>query len=181
MKATTIKEAIQILAGTFNKDHIQTIMCKVDSVNLDDQTCDCTPIGGDNTTTIPSVALTTESNDGWLLVPSVGSTVQVTISIRNAFCFVSMFSNIDKAYLITENGIQLNDGSAGGLVKVAVLTQKVNALENMLNDLATKFNTHLHSGVTTGSGTSGPTTIPETTVIIPTQQSELENTKVTHG
>jgi hypothetical protein len=67
------------------------------------------------------------------------------------------------------------------VVKVIELTEKLNNLEQLLNDLVTKYNSHTHSGVSTGGGMSGVTTALETGTLTPTQRSEIENEQITHG
>jgi len=120
-----------------------------------------------------------------LLIPTIGSTVLVTYSKYND-PFVSMFSDIDRIYLIggnagvdiTGNVVKLNNGTFGGLVKVTELVEKLNNLENLVNDLIVKYNIHVHP--VSGASTLVPT-VPETGTLIPTIQDELENKKVTHG
>ena len=123
-----------------------------------------------------------------MLVPAVGSTVIVTYSKTNVPC-VCLFSAIDQVVIITGNSqviiqnglIQFNDGSFGGLVKVVSLVEKLNNLENLVNDLIEKFNEHVHPGVQSGPGSTGPTAALETDMLTPTEQSEIENTAVKHG
>jgi len=61
--------------------------------------------------------------------------------------------------------ITVNGGEFGGLVKIAALTNKLNALKDTVNDLVQAFNTHTHTVATTGtaaaqSGTATPVTTP---------------------
>jgi len=104
--------------------------------------------------------------------------------------FVAQFSAIDQALIISGNSqlsitdqkIQLNDGSYGGLIQIQKLITKINNLENLVNDLAAKFNTHSHIlTLTSGTGTAAPTAAPETNVLTPTQQTDIENPLITHG
>ena len=61
------------------------------------------------------------------------------------------------------------------------MVSKVNTIENKINQIISTFNTHVHSGVTTGGGSSAvtPTTISGT--LTNTVVSDLENDKVKHG
>ena len=105
--------------------------------------------------------------------------------------FIALYSDIDSAYLqvgdssieiLNDGSITLNDGSYNGLVKVADLVTKLNNLENLVNDLISKFNSHTHIlTLTSGTGTAAPTAAPETNTLTPTKQSDLENSKITHG
>ena len=83
--------------------------------------------------------------------------------------------------IIQDGLIQFNDGSYGGLVQVINLVQKLNNLENLVNDLVAKFNMHVHPGVQSGAGSTGPTVSLETGTLTPTEQADIENTEVTHG
>jgi hypothetical protein len=189
MSNRAIKDAIKQLSGTFNKDFIAFIECTVDSVDTDAQTCDCTAISGQAETAIPNVKLSAEANNGILITPTVGSTVIVGLSER-AGAFVIMYEDLDvyqiaintTAFLMNDGLIQFNDGSFDGLVKVVELTEKLNNIENLVNDLILKFNTHTHVlTLSAGTGTAAPTTTTETDTLTPTNQSEIENTAITHG
>jgi len=166
-----LKEAIRRLSGV-NDDPVTLILCTVDSVDADAYTCDCTPVSSNSDTIIAAVSLTINSCDGCLFIPVVGSNVIVGYSARG-IAYVAMFSEIES--------IQFMDGSYQGLVRVKELTEKLNNIENLVNDLISKFNTHTHTGVQTGAGTSGTTGTPENNTLNTTQQSEIENTKITHG
>lgn len=180
-----IIEAIQKIAGTLLADRVSIAACTVNSVDVATRTCDCTEITGQAGVDIPNVQIQPEVCDGILLIPAIGSTVLVTYSRYNP-PFVSMFSDVDRILLIGGNtGIDLdgdtvtiNDGSFGGLVKVAELVTKLNNLENLVNDLITKYNVHVHP--VSGASTLIPTII-ETGIITPTVQEDLENQKVKHG
>lgn len=175
-----LKAAIQHLADTHLWDKNQFVLCSVDSVNESDQTCDCTPIGGNATTSIPAVKLTAEQNDGFLLIPAIGSNVVVTYSVRNE-PYITLFSDIDKCILIAQKLVQFQDGSFGGLVKVAELTDKINKLENDLNVLKQAFTAW---AVVPNDGGAALKTITSTwsgQTIPVTSKSEIENTKITHG
>lgn len=181
-----LKQAIQQLAGTHNKDDVMSFDCTVDEVREDDFECDVTAIGGNATTKVPGVRLAAEANDGWTLIPKVGSTVTVTIT-KNGLAYVSMFSDLDKVkavinetMIVMEDGkITFNDGSFEGLVKVIELTEKLNNIEKAFNDLVAAYTAHVHSGGTI-MGSTG-TTSPFTETLTPTVQSDIENPLIIHG
>ena len=104
-----LKQAVQQLAGTHQKDWVQIIPCTVDSVDDQLMTCDVTPIGGDADTSLPSVRLNASNTDGFVTTPTVDSVVLVGITSRGV-AYVCMFSEIDS--------IQFLDGSLGGLIKI---------------------------------------------------------------
>ena len=181
-----LKQAIQQLAGTHNKDDVMSFDCTVDSVDENKFECDVTAIGGTATTKVPGVRLASEANDGFTLIPKVDSTVTVTIT-KNGLAYVSMFSDIDKVKaiindtkIVMEDGkITFNDGSFDGLVKVIELTEKLNNIEKRINEHVALYNLHVHSGGTI-MGSTG-TTSPDTDTLSPTVQSDIENPLIIHG
>jgi hypothetical protein len=177
-----IKEAIQHLAGTHNKDEIKVVQCEVESVDVDTRTCNVVTISGLATYTIENVALMSAIDDGVLILPKVGSIVSV-IHNKKGIKFVSQFSEVESIVIITgdttieikDGLVQFNDGSFDGLVKIKDLVDKLNNLENLVNQFIGLYNGHVHTsnGVVTFSVV--------TKTLTPTQQSDLENTKITHG
>lgn len=186
--ARKIGDSIRQLADTFNKDTLEIYWCTVDAVDTTNNTCDVTVISGNADIQIPGVLLSSEPNDGFVLFPSIGSTVGVALTTRNV-PFVLLYEDIDlfqvvvnMTKLIIQDGkIQLNDGSYGGLIKIVSLVTKLNNLENKVNDIISDFNSHTHTGVTTGGGTSGTTATPITGSLTPTNRSDIENDKIIHG
>lgn len=88
---------------------------------------------------------------------------------------IDSFDKVDKYYIspvtelfISSPKIQFNDGSNGGLVLVKSLVTRMNLLEQA-------FNTHVHSGVTTGTGVSAISTIQVTE----TTANEIQSTVIT--
>jgi hypothetical protein len=180
MSDRKITEAVQRLAGTQLADSVSLIPAQVLSVNIDTRTCDVTAVGGTAVTDIPGVQLMADVEDGLLIVPVIGSTVIVSYTKRNT-PFVSMFSAVQSVILATMSGVQFEDGSFGGMVKVEELIVKLNNLENLVNDLVDKFNTHTHSGVTTGSGVSAIPVIPEPNTLTLSKREDIENELIKHG
>jgi hypothetical protein len=182
-----ILRAIKDIAG--DGDPSVFIPCTVNSYNEATRTCTCTPVGGKIQSQFSNVLLMPSVDDGILYLPTAGSTVIITYS-KFQQPYVSFFSSIDKILYIVgssvikviDGTIQFNDGSFGGLTKVEVLTQKLNNLENLLNDLISKYNTHTHLlTLSSGTGTAAPTETIETNTLTPTQQTDIENSLITHG
>jgi hypothetical protein len=183
MSDRSIITAIQKISGTFTEDRVKMMVGTVDSIEGNTCTCiisDQMPLSG--------VQLQAAVCDGWLLVPSIGSTVVIMYSTRND-PFIALYSDIDRAYLqvgnssielLKDGSITLNDGSDGGLVKGSPLVQKLNNLENKVNDLITTFNSHTHGVVAVGSPTS-VTTTPISGSLTPTTTSDIESQKITYG
>lgn len=183
-----IIESIKKIAGRQLTDEVFLIPCEVESVDIGTRSCVCRTIGGEAESELPDVQLMTSVDDGFLLVPVVGSTVLVIHSKRH-FPAIVLFSAIEQILIVTgdstlmmKDGLaQFNDGGFGGLIKIEDLVKKLNNIENLLNNLITKFNSHTHTGVSAGGGTSGPTAATESNHLTPTTQDELENKLITHG
>lgn len=171
MSDRNIQEAIQILSGTHLSDKLYFIDAEVKSVDEQDRSCVVIALSG-KVGSEYTVRLMASVDDGILAVPAVGSTVIVSGSDFTTGAIVQ-YSEIEK--------IIFRGGDLGGLVKVIELTEKLNNLEELLNNLITKYNTHTHAGVTSGGSSTAVTSAIETGTITPTQQAEIENDKITHG
>ena len=113
-----------------------------------------------------------ETDYNFALIPKVGSVVSVgLLDDTNGILLLS--AEVDEIYL---RGIQ-----HGGLVKVSELVDKLNNLENKVNSLISSYNTHVHTGVTTGPGSSAVTPSIITGTLTPTIIADIENDKVKHG
>lgn len=179
---------IQQAAGTYGADPVRMMKCTVDSVDAAKRLCMVSPIN-DNMESFRAY-LMAQVDDGVLILPKVGSTVKVLFSNMNAPTVIQ-FSSIDKVFIVTgdstllvyADGLELYGNNFGGLVKVEALVQKINALENIINNLMTSVTsvptpgtladaTTLKAGILTGLGSGIPAI---------TNRSQLENTKVQHG
>jgi hypothetical protein len=201
-----IIEAIQRMTGTQLSDNVRLLSANVDSVDEAKRTCIVTTVSSQGSVTIENVQLMASIDDGFLLMPAVDSTVIIAYSTYNQ-PFVALFSGVAKVMMvagennaslqmdddgllldiadtkvnISDGEIKMNDGAMGGLVKVIELTQKLNALENKVNALLAAYNSHVHSGVTTGPGSSGPTPTQVSGTLTPTQRADIENDKIVQG
>lgn len=70
------------------------------------------------------------------------------------------------------DSVILNTGENGGVINIFQLTEKLNQTIRELEQLRSMFNSHVHSGVTTGPGSSGPTV---TQVIKPFSQFVVDD------
>lgn len=168
MSDFNIISVIQNLSGNQNEDKVRLLQCTVNSVDLANRTAHVTTITGQSTLDF-DVQLQAGIADGLIIEPLVNSMVYVLMS-KYTLPFIVQYSDIVS---LSINGIEF-----GGLVKVIELTNKLNALENIVNDLILKFNTHTH--IAAGTPTS-ITSVIETNNLTPTQQSEIENTVIKHG
>lgn len=172
-------------------DNASMVMCEVVSVDEAKRTCNVTTISNDVELEIPDVMLQASVDNGFIIVPSVGSNVIILNQEKIHPCVV-MYSSVSKVLAIQPLW-QFNKGDNAGMVKVIELTQKLNAVENDLNNLKLLLQTMVNAML---SATSGAPTSPvlnsvlsgyfspllpyTTQVITPTTQTEIEDTKITH-
>jgi len=144
-------------------------VCTVDSVDLVNLTCYCIPINDD--ADITEVRLMANIDNGFLLIPEVNSIVVVSF-LSDSSAYVSLVSKVSE--------IQLNGTNYDGLVRVQELTDKLNNLENKLNDLITACSSQV---VTLAPSGTFPldSFFTSVTPLIPTQQIEIENQTVKQG
>jgi hypothetical protein len=181
-----IIEAVQKLTGTQLNDNVKLLAATVDSVDESTRTCIVTTVSSQGSITIENVQLMASVDDGFLLIPVIGSTVLVSYSTYNQ-PFVTMFSELAKVAMVvgdtlltmTSDLLQFNDGALGGLVKVVDLVSRMNLIENKVNDLIGKYNGHTHLlTLSSGTGTAATTTSQETGTLTPTGRADIENDKI---
>ncbi len=111
-------------------EEIYGIIAEVEDVDVDEMTCDVSPLNGD--ADIIGVKLKTGAKtSGILLVPKIGSLVIVNMLTKEDG-FVAMFSEIDQA-LINIEDIQFNGGANGGLIKIAALQTQIAKITAFMN------------------------------------------------
>lgn len=188
MSDRAIQTAVQKLAGTFKADICKMYTGSIVSVDENASTCSVRVLLGNEDVIITNVLLQAAICDGLQVIPSIDSDVLIIGSTYNPY-FVACFSDIDKLYLQVgdssltlydkkqsgEQIVILNDGSYGGLVKVADLVTRLNKVEDALKQHILSFNTHVHA-----SNGLPPATL-DNQVVTNTQRSDIENKEVTHG
>lgn len=78
------------------------------------------------------------------------------------------------------NQVRINSGNNGGVINIEDITNKLNQLVKELEQLKTDYNTHTHTGVTTGPGTTAPPVMPHNNTFSTFNKSDYEDTKFTH-
>lgn len=163
-----IKKAIKGLSET--GDEVYSILCTVKSVDLTAKTCYCLPVSGD--ADITDVSLIVNAQTGFMIIPTVGSKVLVTMQ-NESTGYVGMYSQIDF--------IHLNGDNYGGLVKIADLVSKLNATENKINALISAMSSWV---VVPNDGGAALKTIAASfyaTSLTVTTQASIENSTTKHG
>jgi hypothetical protein len=158
---------------------IYSIICEVTELNETERTVDVAPLNGDAEIFGVRLQSAISLNNGFVIFPKIGSVVIVTF-LNKLTGYVSTFSEIDKIYIDSENEIIFNDGSNDGIVKVSPLVNKLNTIENNINQLKSLFSAWVP--VPSDGGASLKTFVSAwfSAQISPTQQTEIENDKIKH-
>lgn len=133
-----------------------------------------------------------EGDKGIVIIPKKDSFVLVTFMDKN-HAFVSATSEIEKVIVdfpeltgtveeinIKDTEIVLNDGNNKGIVKVVELTQKLNALENLVNNILTALKSTTIPLAPSGSYPFAPLYAAMNNISPVTSQSDIENDKIKH-
>lgn len=176
------------------------LVCTVDEIDKAARTIDCTPINEG----APLLGVNLQANQGadfgLCLFPEKGSFVVVGFVADGAAGVVLLTEKIESAEIVigdtsavmdadglridTENmsahinreNIIFNGGDLNGLVVIQKLTDKLNELKDTVNDLITKYNTHVHVCAAPGSPCK-PVDVPAQTAKA-FNKSDYENTKI---
>ncbi|MCF0184088.1 MAG: hypothetical protein HUK01_07120 [Bacteroidaceae bacterium] len=138
---SNIKELIRQLAQHGTSQSV--FVGKVTAVDRQARTCDVEPIDEDAPVPAVNLQANQESGLGVVMTPRVGSYVVVAMLGGYASGVVVLTEDIErldvkigqKTVAVSEDGIVMNGGDMGGMVKIQELTQKLNNLENDINTL----------------------------------------------
>jgi len=156
-------------SGIDNPHSIVGSIVSIDSAN----TCTIQP-QDTNRTVIQNVLLTSDSGVAPTYVPAIGTQVIVSLFGPNSG-FLAQHGAVQSVALA------VGTSNYGGLVKVTDVVSRLNKIENKVNDIISKYNTHTHAGVTSGGAVTAVPTPLEVGTLTPTVNSDIENTVVTHG
>ena len=165
-------------------------ICTVHSVNEEARTVDCSPL--DESAPLLGVNLQANQNgtDGLTAFPAKGSFVVVAF-LNPAAAVVVLTEKVDKVVVKigditaehTADGVIYNGGKLGGMIAIQKLTDKINALKDTLNDLISKYNSHIHTTTATvGTGAAGviAKTTSAATAAAAFKKDDYEDPKVKH-
>lgn len=93
---------------------------------------------------------------------------------------ITLKSGDDTSAELTATGIILNGGSFGGMVKVEQLTERINAIENDINQLKTVFSGWVPVPQDGGAALSAASVAWAGSLLTLTGRSDVENEKVKH-
>lgn len=181
------------------------LVCTVDEVDKTARTIDCTPINEGAPLLGVNLQANQEADFGLCLFPEKGSFVVVGFVADGAAGVVLLTEKIESAEIviggtsavldadgvrintekmsahINRENIIFNGGGLDGLVVIQKLTDKLNELKDTVNDLITKYNSHIHT--TTATVGTGPVGVISPTTSTATAakafvKSDYENIKI---
>lgn len=202
---SNIKEAIRQLAQGGRQT--VSLVCQVDAVDKTARTVDCTPL--DESAPLLGVNLQANQGSGFGMVafPRVGSFVVVGFVADGSAGVVLLTDDVESIEAVisestarivadeegvrvrmgdatsaelTDEGVILNGGSFGGMVKVGQLTERLNVIENDINELKNIFSAWVAVPQDGGAALSALTMNWAGSLLTPTQRSDYENEKVKH-
>ena len=147
-----IKDVLDTLMKQhLNKHEIYSVVCNVDSVDLGNRSCICTPVNGGAEIQDVRIQASIGGTTGLFIEPVVDSKVVVTF-LSKEIGFVSLFTDIENVYLDFNSQVIFNGGANGAMVKIDDLVYRMNLIENKINTMIGAFAAHVH--VETGGSTS---------------------------
>ena len=180
MSDRSIREAVIKMTGGHKVDQVTYVNAVVNSVDIKGRACGCTVVEGHTEYELPTVKLMAVVDDGILVEPVIGSIVKIIFS-ELIEPFVAQYSEIETITIDARQTIKFNDGTFGGVVKVAELVQKLNELENDLNTLKAAIASWTPVPSDGGAALKGVITNWSAQSLPVTAVNDIENTMVTHG
>ena len=166
--------------------NIEAQLCTVTAVDAAARTVDCEPLDE----SAPLLGVNLQANQGltsgMVLIPKVGSYVIVALMNDGVNGCVIATEEVERMELVigearvevTEDGIVLNGGALGGLVKVEALTSRINNIENDLNTLKEVFAKWVPAPQDGGAALKGVISSWASETLVLTERGDYENEKV---
>lgn len=176
----------QLLGDIVGKNRGSLVFFSAQVVSVQGDTCTVN-IDGLELSDIRLTPTTTERDDTLLLTPAIDSFVLVgslsgdlnNLCVLASDTLASLELTIGTiGVFIDKEGVVLNGGKLGGLVKLEDLTKKINVLENQLNQLKNILKGWTPAPNDGGAALKGAISTWAGQPIAITKSSELENLKV---
>lgn len=160
-------------------------ICKVVAIDEDARTVDVEPIDEDAPVLGVNLQANQKSRLGIVAYPKVGSWVTVGI-IDNVCGIVLLTDEVEKYEVVvgdmsivaSEEGIVMNGGTLGGMVKVEDLVIRLNLIEEDINKLKTAIEGWVPVAQDGGSALKAAVTSWSGATLIMSSRDDVENTKV---
>jgi len=160
-----IKFAVRVLAGTEKGENFSVAVCEVKSV--DSFTCNVKTVTGAAEVEIDGVNLCCDDVDGMVIKPVVGSNVLVIFS--SSIGYVLKYSEVET--------VTFHGGTLKGMLKLEKTVEKLNNLENKVNDLIAACSSQV---VTLAPSGTFPLAsfFTSVTALTPTVEADVKNDKI---
>lgn len=175
------------------ENNIPVIAGKVTKVDEANMTCTVMP--NDDDAEYFEVRLRASIDDkdtGNIMVPKLESQVLISaldndtdtrfvVSVSEVAKVICRSDKLEFLADLEAGEIIVNGGENGGLINIKSLVDRLNKLENLLNNFISIFNSHTHVTVCgSGSGTASPTPQTQAQTATVTQKSQLEDVTFQH-
>lgn len=178
-----IAEIIRQLAQSGKQ--LGCIACTVTAVDKSSRTVDVEPLDDGAPILGCNLQANQGSTFGVVQIPRVGSYVVVGFLAGVDAGVVLMCDDVERvevvvkdadtgSVVVSEDGVVMNNGTLGGLVKIKEITDKLNNLVDEVNSFVQTFNSHTHTGV--HGATSPP--ISTSSSVSSFNRDDYENKKV---
>lgn len=184
-----------------------SLVCTVDAVDKDARTVDCTPLDEGAPLLGVNLQANQGSKFGIVAFPRVGSYVVVGFVADGSAGVVLLTDDVESVEVVisestarieadeegvhvrmgddtsaelTGEGVILNGGSFGGMVKAEQLTQRINAIEKDINTLKNVFSAWVTTPNDGGAALKLAASTWAGSPLTLTQRSDYENGKVKH-
>ena len=202
---SNIQDAIRQLAQGGRQT--VSLVCTVDAVDKDARTADCTPLDEGAPLLGVNLQANQGSKFGIVVFPRVGSYVVVGFVADGSAGVVLLTDDVESVEVVisestarieadeegvhvrmgddtsaelTGEGVILNGGSFGGMVKAEQLTQRINAIEKDINTLKNVFSAWVTTPNDGGAALKLAASTWADSPLTLTQRSDYENGKVKH-
>ena len=202
---SNIQDAIRQLAQGGRQT--ASLVCTVDAVDKDPRTVDCTPLDEGAPLLGVNLQANQGSKFGIVAFPRVGSYVVVGFVADGSAGVVLLTDDVESVEVVisestarieadeegvhvrmgddtsaelTGEGVILNGGSFGGMVKAEQLAQRINAIEKDINTLKNVFSAWVTTPYDGGAALKLAAAAWAGSLLTLTQRSDYENGKVKH-
>jgi hypothetical protein len=148
----------------------------ISDINDTERSCIITPINGDSERKMRLQA-SLNIAEGLYIKPVDGSKVMF-VYLNSETGVITCFSHIDSINLDVQNNITINGGNLGGLMKITESVDKLNIIEDSLNDLKNAISAWTPVPSDGGAALKTSLTTWLAQVITNTTVSDLENQKI---
>lgn len=164
-----------------SKKKLYSSICRVVSVNDSERTCEIEPINGDAERT-GRLQASLNLTEGLYIKPVVDSFVQLTW-INEITGTITQFSEIEEiditiggsSFNIIDGQVTFNGGNLGGLAVPSLVADRLNLLEDDINNLKTSFSSWVVAANDGGAALKAATATWYSSQLTQTQENDINN------